>query len=101
VRRAVHREWLTSVKGQQAVQLPAIGKSLPLLAAGHVIGDQTNHDVMHIEVARSVISFEVEAVLRKRAAISRDFIEAVRPGVSSLRGNAMEIRNPQRSLKRV
>src|SRR5277367_404098 len=89
------------MEGHQTVQLPSICQRLPTLSTRDIVGKQGNKDVSAIEIARSVVAMEVKAVLRKSAAISRHLVEAMRPRIGCLRGQSVQIGNPQSGLQRV
>src|SRR5580704_12184389 len=70
-----------------------------MLRAGSFIGKQSDEDVAVIEVAWSIVSLEVRAVLRERTAVGRNFVKAVRPGVCRLAGESMHARSANRCLQ--
>src|SRR3984893_17325006 len=72
-----------------------------MLRAGDFVTHEANECVPGVEVRVAVVGLEVSVVLGKSAAIGGDFIESVRPGVNSLRGEAVPVGDANLCLKRV
>lgn len=79
-------------EGEVGIQLPSVGHpSGAMRRTGDVVKKEGIEVVPDIVVRVAVVALEVGGVLRERAHVLRDFVEAVAPGVRKLRSDSMPI----------
>src|ERR1700740_690430 len=89
------REWLAGAESQQRVCLPSGTEQLEMAGTGDLVGEEPYEPVALVEVAVAVVAFEVVAVLRKLAAVSRYFVHVVAPCIAHGRAKTVPTLHPQ------
>ena len=83
--RGVDGEWKPGAEGEVGIQLPSVGNPSGAMGrAGDVVKEEGAEVVPDIIIGVAVVALEVGGVLRERAHILSDFVEAVAPGVRKL-----------------
>ena len=89
------------MQGDQAVELPAVCEPVRSLqdVAGQRVVQVRHKGVPDIVVAVPVVSLEIIAVLRGLVAVLRQLVQVMRPGVTELRGKAVQVCRFDRRLE--
>src|ERR1700688_2690914 len=98
--RSVDGEWKPGAEGEVGIQLPSVGQPSGAMGrTGNVVEKEGIEVVPDIVVRVAVVALEVGGVLRKRAYVLGNFVEAVAPGVRKLRSDAMPTGGFEQGLK--
>src|ERR1700685_734014 len=94
-------EGKTGAERHHGIELPAVGDPLRAVrGARDVVNGVGGEVVTHVVVGIAVVSLQICAVLRKRAASLRHIVQVVSPGVRELCRQAVPLTRSESCLKR-
>ena len=94
-------EGKTGAERHHAIELPAVGEPLRAVRGARDVVNGVGGEVLaHVVVGVAVVSLQICAVLRERAASLRHIVEVMPPGVRELRRQAVPLTRSESCLKR-